>query len=116
MMDYKTDCCSIPRYGIKNVATLGKWASLMNPACCKHDELYQRGWTTSNGVVIKARRRRDADEWFFNLMLKIAREHEDRYGVMGYHAARDMYWAVRTFGKWAWIKSTFRRTLNRRKI
>jgi hypothetical protein len=108
----RAGCCSIPRYGIKNFATLKKWADLMNPACCMHDDLYRQGWTRCNGVVITVKNRRQADEWFYNQMLKIAEEKEERYGVLGFHAAHDMYQAVRKFGKWAWIRSTLTRVLS----
>ena len=109
MSSNRKDCCSIPRYGKKNFKTLSSWSKLFNDACCAHDDLYQRGYTVYQGVTIKASSRRFADEWFYNQMLKIAKDHEHRYGGLGYHAARDMYHAVRKFGYWAWFKQTLKR-------
>lgn len=105
----KKDCCSIPRYGVERLETLKKWSELMNPACCLHDDLYGQGWGYLNGVLIEVKNRKEADEIFYNQMLKIAHEHEDRYGVLGYHAAKDMYSAVRRHGWIAWKKNTVRR-------
>lgn len=116
MNSERTDCCSIPVYGTKNFDTLKKWALMMNPACCVHDDLYHKGWTVHNGTLITVTKRRQADEWFYNDMLKIAQEVEDKYGVMGFMAARDMYKAVRKFGWLPWIRNTFSRMKHRRML
>lgn len=106
----RNDCCSIPYLGFN---TLEKWRTFFNDDCCKHDDLYNQGWTVHNEVVIKARNRRFADDWWHNLMIQRAQEYEDRYGVFAFHAAYDMHKAVRRFGWRPWRLKTFKRWRNR---
>lgn len=106
----KKDCCSIPYLGLNS---LEKWRTFFNDDCCIHDDFYNQGWTVYQGVVIKARTRKFADDFWLTLMNKRCKQYEDRYGVMAYDAAADMHIAVRSFGWKPWLKLTFRRWRNR---
>lgn len=83
---FETDFASVPRFFWRIVPPWGKYS----PAAVVHDYLYSTGEAPRDII----------DQIFLDLMGEL--------GVKGWKREA-MYWAVRTFGGWAWKKHQERR-------
>lgn len=100
------DCCSIPGFLVDRFETLEKWKEIFNEACCYHDDRYR-------GLISGSWNRDIADTLFYSDCLELARKYKGGDEILAFHAAKDMYEAVRLGGGSAWRKHRWTRYKNR---